>query len=71
MTNANVAELVDGITRIQSKMVALGAEQERKRLEPHIGAILEAYRRACLMPEAKIPTILSAAIVSAEIAFGK
>lgn len=46
--------------------ITAGKTMERQRLLPILKSIVAAYRHAALMPEARIPTVLEAAIHNAE-----
>jgi len=71
MSLEHIAESIPELIVKSTRLVRIGQESERARLLPHFAAIFSAYKQTADMPDAKIPTLLTAAIVSAELAISK
>lgn len=66
-----LTRVANSLAASHARMLSVGAEAERERLLPYFHAIFVAFERAATMPQAKIPTVLTAAIVAAKEALEK
>lgn len=66
-----LTRVANSLAASHARMLSVGAEAERERLLPLFRAIFAAFERAATMTEARIPSVLTAAIVAAKEAIGE